>query len=153
TDLDHKDTGWRAFGGRRFGRNFALGVGYADLGRIEASGTVPAPVDFVDRVEGSGLEVAATGIWPIKPRIELYGTVSYLSWDQEVRTTVTGQPLRFDASGGAAGVGGGLNFWWRENLALTADARRYGKIGDRAETGREQRRALLAVGITFRFGE
>jgi len=154
TDLDDRDTAYRAFGGRQFSRNFALSVGYADFGMLESAGSIPElPADFSDRLEASGTELSAIGLWPITERVELYGTASYLRWDQTVVSLVNGTPLHFEATGGAFGLGGGMNIRWRDDLAITLDARRYVNVGDREATGRENRRDLFTAGLTWRFGD
>lgn len=154
SDVDDEDIGWRAFAGRHFGRYFALGIGYLDFGTIEASGTLGTPaLALTDRVAVNGVEVTAIGVWPITERIELYGTASYLRWDQDVTTTLGNQQVRASASDSSTGLGGGLHFWWRDDLAITFDARRYVEVGDSAVTEREHRRDLFTAGVTFRFGD
>lgn len=148
--LDDTPTAWRVFAGRRFGRHFALGLGYVDFGEVEASGASFG--GFGDRIEVTAVELLGVGFWPITPAIELYGIAGYVHWDQDVTQTVTGVTERFSASGQSASLGGGGQWWISDSLAAQIEFRRYVEIGEFDKTGRENRWDVATLGLTWRFG-
>lgn len=148
--LDDSSTSWRVFGGWRADRHFALGAGYVDLGTITASGAEFG--GFKDRVEATAFELLGYGIWPISERYEVYAVAGYVYWDQDVRTTVVGHTTRASASDDSYSLGLGANAWVSERFGLQLEWRRYGEIGNVAETGRENHWDVATLGVAFRFG-
>lgn len=147
--LEDTPTAWRVFAGRRFGRNFALALGYSDFGEVEASGTSFG--GFSDRIEVRAIEILGIGVWPISAAIELYGVAGYAHWEQDVRQTVAGFTERFDASEQSASLGVGANWWLSGSLGLQFEWRRYVEIGDVERTGRENRWDVATLALTWRF--
>ena len=73
------DTTWRVFGGIQLNKNFALELGYADWGKVDASGGGVSV-----QVEGKAWDVVAVGILPLDPWIKqasLFGKLGYARWD------------------------------------------------------------------------
>src|ERR1700687_2854672 len=61
---DDKDTAWRIFGGYQVNRNFAVELGYADLGKATASGIVSG-VNVNAKAEATAFDLVAVGILPV----------------------------------------------------------------------------------------
>lgn len=147
--LDDTPTAWRIFAGRRFDRHFALGLGYVDFGEVEASGVSFG--GFSDRIEVQALEILGIGIWPVTRAIEVYAIAGYVHWEQDVTQTVTGVTERFSASGQSASLGVGANWWVTDSLGLQLEWRRYVELGEFEKTGRENRRDVVTLGVSWRF--
>ncbi len=75
SDLDgENDIGIKFFGGYRFNQNLAVEGGYTDFGTADDGG-VDVSVD--------GFEVAAVGILPMNPQIDIFGKLGILLWDAD----------------------------------------------------------------------
>ncbi|MGH8687972.1 MAG: outer membrane beta-barrel protein [Burkholderiales bacterium] len=83
TGCDHSDTGLKLFGGARINRNFAVELGWADLGAARASGPGGSA-----RIDVDGLQVAAVGILPLSSRTRAFGKAGLYVWN----TSGTGAP-------------------------------------------------------------
>ncbi len=168
--LDDSDKGWAVGGGYRWGL-FALSVGYADLGRLEASagsdyqppvgrrpyrGT-PAPsfMSFDDRIEASGVAVLGTGILPLGPRVQLLGQAGLFHWKQKVDYREPGFASNLSASGTDPIFGVGVNVFlvptgvWSIQMLYS----KHLNIGDLDKTGHENDIGMISIGTVYHFGK
>ena len=143
---DH-DTGWRAFAGYNFNRNFALEFGYVDLGEVRAEGTLNGtPAGFV--ATATGFDFTALFSFGITERISGFGRLGAFR-------------IRTDAQ---ALFGTGFDTGGETNTGFTYGAGvgyQLGKIGLRAEwvhydnvggvTTGEDTMDFYAVGLLWRF--
>jgi OOP family OmpA-OmpF porin len=75
TTVDNKDTGYKIFAGKQFGRNFGAEISYFDFGKFDY-GTTTVTGGNVNRnlgIRGGALDLI--GILPMTQRISLYGKV------------------------------------------------------------------------------
>src|SRR5690606_11097829 len=79
---DDKDTAWRHFAGYQFHPNFAVELGYADLGEVSAS----AP-GLNASVEATALDLVAVGSIPLGDRFSLFGKVGAYRGEAEGRAS------------------------------------------------------------------
>ena len=145
-DGDSRDNGLGVFAGYRFNRNFAIELGYVDLG------TVSADLDNTTRVNGARLDAEgeaqldATGLMasalisiPIGQRFSVFGRLGVLAWDADLSASASGtirlgnRSITFDdlneqgrsRSGQDAAFGAGVRFGFNENLAIRAEVTRF----------------------------
>jgi OOP family OmpA-OmpF porin len=144
--MDH-DTGWRAFAGYNFNRNFALEFGYVDLGEVRAEGTLNGtPAGFV--ATATGFDFSALFSFGITERLSGFGRLGAFR-------------IRTDAQ---ALFGTGFDTGGETNTGFTYGAGvgyQLGKIGLRAEwvhydnvggvTTGEDTMDFYAVGLLWRF--
>jgi OOP family OmpA-OmpF porin len=106
--LDESATGWKAFGGYRFTRNFGVEVGYLDTGT--------AKHDFgawEGRASGDAISASVVGILPFAERWAAIARVGMLSWD--VRATGT------DEGGSTTLTDSGEDLYWGVGLYLNVE--------------------------------
>jgi OOP family OmpA-OmpF porin len=141
------DTGWRAFAGYQLNRNFALELGYANLGEVGASGLfLGLPTSFVTEVKG--FDLSAILSFPLMERLSLLARLGAY----RLRTTAD-----VDVAGAVSGAGesnSGLTY----GLGLGTDI---GKLGIRAEWQRYENAGggatgedtidFFSLGALFRF--
>jgi|GEM_PF-2370483 len=143
---DSRDNGLGLFAGYRFNRNFAVEVGYLDLGSVSAD------LDNTTVVNGARLDAEgqaqldATGLMasalisiPIGDRLSLFGRLGVLAWDADLSASASGtirlgnRSITFDdlsedgrsRSGQDAAYGAGVRFGFNENLAIRAEVTRF----------------------------
>jgi OOP family OmpA-OmpF porin len=95
TTCDHKDTGFKVFGGYRFNQNFALEGGYADLG--EATFSIPGLAS--GSAEASTIFLNAVGMIPLNPQFSLFGKAGLHMWDAKESGQVFGTPFSISDDG------------------------------------------------------
>jgi OOP family OmpA-OmpF porin len=94
---DTKDTAWKIFGGYQVNRNFALEIGYTDLGEI--SDNVPGV--FSETAESSAWELVGVGSLPVANNFSLHGKIGVYRAESESRFTLFGTPGSAKEPGGA----------------------------------------------------
>jgi hypothetical protein len=155
TDASENDLSWSIAGGYRFSRNFALEVGYTDLGEgtahlIDFAGS-PLQTDL--RFSARGVKAAAVLLFPVRkwePFIKV--GVLFQDVDLHLNGTQSGAPFAFSSSSD------GTKIFWEGGVSYRFDARwkatfgltYYPEIGNQGETGEAD--VLVAyLGITYRF--
>jgi OOP family OmpA-OmpF porin len=100
TTVDNKDTGYKIFAGKQFGRNFGAEISYFDFGKFDY-GTTTVTGGNVNRnmgIRGGALDLI--GILPMTERISLYGKVG---------AQVAMVKEHFSGNGATAAIGTNLN--------------------------------------------
>ena len=157
TSIEETDTGYKVYGGYRFGRHLAVEAGYVDLGSFSGTRRVTAPVTgtFKAETSASGIFGQAVGIIPLGQRFSLFGTAGLFA--NEVQTTVSstggilliGQRSASNSDVNAkVGVGAGVDF--TPNFGMRIEWERYFELGDDSVGGKSDV-DLVSVGIVFRF--
>lgn len=86
-NIEGSDLAARVFAGVRLHRYFAIEAGYVDLGKVDAlvpTLTSDAQLAQVDtKIDTSGWEVTAVGIWPINGDFEAFGKLGLVAWDSD----------------------------------------------------------------------
>ena len=82
---DDKDTAWRILGGYQINRNFAVELGYHQLG--DASASFPGgQVDF----EATAIELVGLGILPLANNFALYAKAGFYRGETEAKGNALG---------------------------------------------------------------
>ena len=153
---DDKDSSWKIFGGYQFNRNFAVELGYADLGTSSASGVVSTglgPITASANFEATVFELTAVGVFPVTERVSLYGRAGLYRADVELSGSgtlgATTIPVRETESNSDLTLGIGVRFGITRNLSLRGEWQRYMDVGS-DEVG-ESDIDVLSLGVLFRF--
>lgn len=145
---DDKDTAWRIFAGYRFHPNFAVELGYADLGEVSAS----AP-GINASVEATALDLAAVGIVPLGDRFSLFGKIGVYRGESDGTANVAVPGFVASASASETNsdftYGLGAGFEVNRSLGLRAEWQRYEDVGGQ-DVG-ESDVDVLSVGVRFKF--
>lgn len=158
---DKTDTAWKAFVGYNFTRNWAVELGYADLGEPEYkySGTgALAGFNGRARVENSAWFLAGKGTLPIANNFAAFGKVG-LSRNKSEATASTnsaaldallGTPSSASKSKTRVLWGLGAEYAFNRNIGLRLEYEDFGKFGASNTTG-ETKTRLWSVGLTYAF--
>lgn len=139
--IDDKDTSWKIFAGYRFHPNFAVELGYVDLGKGTADGNVAVGADGATpgsahaSVKAQAVTLDAVGILPFANNFEVFGKVGgyYAHTTADVSAVNfpflgTGSASTSDNNGGFHyGVGLGYNF--SHNWAARVEWERFNRVG------------------------
>jgi OOP family OmpA-OmpF porin len=142
---DDSDTATKVFGGYQFNRNFAVEVGYTDLGKGSASQTGVGSASL----EASGFEILAVGIAPLNPQWSLYGKLGIFSSEVDLKVS-PGLGTNESESGTDLTYGFGVGWNITKNFTLRAEYQVYSDLGDENTTG-EGDVNVLGVNVIFRF--
>ena len=142
---DDKDTATKFFGGYQFNRNFALELGYTDLGKASAS----FPGLGSASVESSGFEVLALGIAPLSASWSIYGKAGIYLWDVDLKDS-TGTIGSASESGSSLTYGLGVGWDITKNFGLRFEYQVYNDVGDEDTTG-ESNVNVLGANLLYRF--
>ena len=146
---DSSDTGFRAFGGYQFHRNFALELGIASLGKAPPDAEIQRTARDVEAT-ASALDLLAIGFVPVSERVRLYGKLGI--YTALVKTTGTssipflGIPatVENDQRFHDATFGAGVEFRLTPRFALRGDWQRYNNLGESALD-------VASIGALYRF--
>lgn len=142
---DDEDTAFKILGGYQVNPNFAVELGYTDLGKASASFTGLGNVSF----ESSGFEVLAVGIAPVAPNWSLFGKLGFFIWDVDAKDG-TGLVGNMSESGSDLTYGFGASYDFSKNSALRIEYQVYTDIGDSNTTGKDDI-SVLGASLIFKF--
>ena len=128
TGKDDSDWGWNFAAGYKITRNWAVELGYVDLGSFSATGTfggAPARVD----ADVTGWNISAVGTLPLGDMFSLYGKVGYFRSEAKATANVAGALGRGTSRQNDITAGIGARYHLSPNLSLLAEANYYG-LGD-----------------------
>jgi len=148
---DDSDTGFKIFGGYQFNPNFAVEVGYYDLGEAKISGTDSFLGSTTGTFEASGFNVAVVGSLPLGERFELMAKAGIFRWDLDfnVSSSVFGSGSASETGFGPMfGIGGAFNF--TKNLGVRVEYEKFLDMGDEDTTGQSDV-DFLSASLIFRF--
>jgi OOP family OmpA-OmpF porin len=134
---DDKDTAWRIFGGYEINRNFAVELGYTDLGEVSAPGA---------SAEATAWELVGVGSFPVADRFSIYGKLGGYRADTEAR--IGG--LSRDESNTGITYGVGAQYDFTRTVGVRAEWQRYADVGD-DNVGGEGDVDVLSVGVRVKF--
>ena len=137
---DAEDSGYKLFAGYRVTRWFGVEVAYTDL--LDGHETA---MDYEFDLAVSYGSVAAVGLLPVHPRLELWAMVEAAHWSADVILD-DGLDPPIDRSANGTDLGYGVGFDWYP-LA------RFGIRGEweRFDFGEVENLEYLSVGVVFRF--
>lgn len=142
TSCDDKDTAWKIFGGYEINRNFAVELGYTNLGEFKASG--PGGVNAT--IESTAWELVGVGSFPVADRFSLYGKLGGYRAETEGRTNVG---LSADESNTGLTFGAGAQYDFTRTVGVRAEWQRYTDVGG-GNVG-ESDLDVLSVGVRVKF--
>lgn len=141
---DDKDSTWKLFGGYQVNRNFAVELGYADLGEIRASGP-----GGTASAEANAWDLVGLGILPLGNNFSLYGKAGFYraEVDGQVNTaTFTGSA---DENNTDLTFGVGARYDVTRNVAVRAEWQRYSDMGG-GNVG-ESDVDVMSLGLQYQF--
>jgi OmpA-OmpF porin, OOP family len=139
---DDKDTAWRLLAGYQINRNFAVEVGYHDLGEAKASaGGVNASI------KATAWELLGVGILPIANQFSAYGKLGVYYAKSEGTSNVGAS-----ADETNTGLTWGVGAQWDviRNLGLRLEWQQYRDVGGES-LGGEDPINVLSIGAIWRF--
>ena len=125
---DDSDWGWNVAAGYKVTRNWAVEVGYVDLGSFSAVGTfggAPARLD----ADVTGWNISAVGTLPVGDMFSVYGKIGYFRSEAKATANVAGALGRGTSRQNDVTAGIGARYHLNANLSLLAEANYYG-LGD-----------------------
>jgi OOP family OmpA-OmpF porin len=140
---DDKDTAWRILGGYQFNRNFAVELGYTDLGEVSASG----PGGNVS-VESTAFEVVAVGMMPIADKFSIYGKLGMYRAETDADVSVAGFSSASESNTDLT-FGVGVRYDFARNLGVRAEYQKYSDVGG-GNIG-EDDVDVISVGVIWKF--
>jgi OmpA-OmpF porin, OOP family len=149
TSVDDSDTGFKIYGGYEFTPNFAVEVGYADLGKLSAVDATPPPTST--SFESSAVFADAVGLWPINREVSLFARAGFAFTTLDIRSSTPGLGSVVageDETNLKLGLGAQFNV--TRNVALRAEWERYLDVGEDATTG-ESDVDVMGVSLNVRF--
>ena len=127
---DDTDTAGKILGGYQFSKNFALELGYADLGQAKAtfSGSGSATIGT------KGFELTGIGMLPIGDRFSVLARAGLFHWNVDAKDG-SGLVGSASASGTDLTFGFGVKFDFTKDFAIRGEWQRYKDVGDVNTTG------------------
>lgn len=150
---DDRSTGFKAFGGYRINKNFAVEGGYFDLGKFGYTATTVPAGTLNGSIKLRGLNLDLVGIVPLTEKFSVFGRAGLNhaqarnSFSGTGAVLVTNPNPRKTATHYKLGLG--LQYALSESLAVRAEAERY-RIND--AVGNRGHVDLVSVGLIYRFG-
>jgi OOP family OmpA-OmpF porin len=142
---DDKDTAWKIFGGYQINRNFAVELGYANLGEISVSA-----LGQTFNLETTSWDLVGVGSFPLANQFSIYGKLGFHRSETEVGSA------KDDGTGLTYGLG--VRYDFSRNLGVLGEWQRYGKVSTPAATSGpvsitsgEGDIDLLSVGVVWKF--
>lgn len=150
---DDKDTSWKIFGGYQINKNFGAELGYVDLGKATAAGTISG-VTVNASIKAKAWELVGVGTIPFADNFSAYGKLGFFRWDVDASVSATVPGFSVAGSIGDRGTdftyGLGLKYDFTKNLAARLEWQRYNNIGNHATTGKSDV-DLFSLGVVFKF--
>jgi OOP family OmpA-OmpF porin len=152
---DDKDSSWKIFGGYQINRNFAVELGYSDLGAVTAS--TPSFVLFPLVVPAANLEIEATawelvavGSLPVTDGFSVFGKLGVYRADTDARVDfgALGSTTESDSNTDLT-FGIGVRYDFTRNFGVRAEYQFYSAVA--AGFGEEADVDVMSVGLVWRF--
>lgn len=144
---------WRLQGGYRFNPNFAVELGYIDLGKTKYKANYTGGTAHGD-LKAGGLDVAALAILPVTENLALFGKAGVIGAKVESSLSATA-PAAFASKNDTTHeflplLGVGASYKVTQNVDLRADFDHVSGIGKSGKTG-EMDSNMLSIGATYNF--
>ena len=135
-NCDDKDTAWRVFGGYQFNRNFAVELGYHDLGKA----SIPAR-----KIDSTAWEAVGVGSIPLGP-VSLYGKLGAFRGKAEC----SGCAPDIEETRGGVTFGAGVEYDFTRQFGMRGEWQRYNNLGGGRFTAKYDVN-VFSLGALFRF--
>jgi len=153
---DDTDTSYRLFGGYLVSPRQGVIASYIDLGTTRYAG--PAFGGFEDTLDAEGIDVSYMYGWApgAQERVSLFGTLGVFVWDQDVNVSDATFSALYQDEGTSFSFGigadvnfdaGGTNAWSVHALWQVLKG-----VGDEGNSGHEEDRDVVSVGVSYFFG-
>jgi OOP family OmpA-OmpF porin len=136
-DFSESATGYKAFGGFRIMKFFAVEGGYVDFGSPEGSAGGGTDV----KVSATGWDVMGVGTLPLGKHFEIFGKAGFILWDSDVDSSGSGSA---SDSGNDFMYGAGVAFKFGKHLAVRLEYEQF-DVSDIDTVD------LTSAGVEFRF--
>ena len=134
--VDDSDTGYKVFAGYKFTPNFALEGAYIDGGEVSESGTDSFLGTASGKIETTGFNIAAVGIWPVSKRFSIQGKAGVFIWDMDISVDSSSQGSASQSESGNAGMFGvGATFYFTERFGVLVEYEKFLNVGNADVTG------------------
>ncbi len=150
---DGTDAGWKIFGGYQINNTFAAEIGYLDMGKAVASGTITGAGVYAEGA-AKAWEFLGVGTLPLANRLSAYGKLGFFRWD--LTTSASAVVPGFAAAAASTSDTGtdftygiGFKFEFTKSVEARAEWQRYNDVGTDS-TGKGDV-DLLSLGIVFKF--
>jgi OOP family OmpA-OmpF porin len=133
--LSKKDTdsAFRIFGGARFGRNFALEIGFVDLGKGHVN--ITSPVVGTADFKVSGFDISGIGFMPFGANFGGMARVGLFSWTAKPSVSGPGGTASDSDTGNSITFGIGLTYDFSRQFGGRLEWQRFAKVGNSSTTG------------------
>lgn len=145
---DDRDLGWRGFIGYQMHRNWAVEIGYADLGELKANGTFGG-IPLVLDARGKAADVSVVGSWYFTERASLFGRLGFSRSQLTLNSTFAGVLSSTSDHSTDFTMGAGLQYDFLRHIGMRVEFQQYDSVGG-APTG-EDDVMLISAGIVLRF--
>jgi opacity protein-like surface antigen len=143
TAPNKQDSGWSGFFGYEFTPNYAVEIGYSDMGSIRQSAAGIGSQEFsVTLVQLGGISA-----FEISDRMSMYGFLGWYRDDHTFELRLVGQQPQIESDTNSNYTYAiGMRFNMRPNLAFRGSWQRYRKVADFTDID------VYSVGIMAKFG-
>jgi OOP family OmpA-OmpF porin len=144
-NCDEKDTTWKVFAGYQINRNFALELGYIDLGEVSVS-------DPTGRIglAATAWEFVGIGSIPIADRFFFFGKIGLYRAETELNAAAGTLVVNADESNTDLTFGLGLRYDFTRNLGVRLEWQRYSDVKGPSILD-EGDIDVMSVGVIWRF--
>jgi OOP family OmpA-OmpF porin len=154
TSADESDTAWKVFAGFQFNRNFALELGYSDLGESSIRTRTTGPAATVNgEFKAKAWSLDAVGTLPLNDRFSLLARAGAIYYDLDARSAAVagGVPIKVRDSDKDLSwkAGLGAQYSLTNNLGARLEWEHYHRLGDE-DTGKSSV-DTFSLGLQFRF--
>jgi OOP family OmpA-OmpF porin len=150
---DHRNRGYKAFGGYQFNRHFAIEGGFFDIGAYDFTATTLPPGDLTGTLEAKGLNLDLVGMLPFGERFSAFARVGAAYARTRDSFAGSGPIIVLDTNPSKRDTnvkfGAGLQLDFNERLAMRLEGERY-RISD--AVGNEGDIDLISLGLLVRLG-
>jgi len=156
SNTDENDTAYKLTAGWQFHKNFALELGYFDLGKGNYTANFTGPVAGTVKAEwkADGWGIGIVGKLPINEQFSVFARVAAVDAKVKLNVSASGPGVSVSDSADSADWKGnyGLGAQWdfTKQFGVRAEYERFDKLGDSNKTG-EADVDLWSVGLVFKF--
>ena len=147
---DDSDMSYRVYGGYQLNKNFAVELGYADLGKVTGSGLVLG-IPATAEVKATAWDVVAVGLLPLNNNFTLFGKLGAASWNVDASVSALGSTLPVgSASGTDLTYGLGAQYDFSPAVGVRVEWQTYKNVGDENTTGQSDV-DVVGASVLFKF--
>jgi OOP family OmpA-OmpF porin len=140
---DDTDTAFRVFGGYMFNKNFGAELGYADLGKAEASAA-----GFNASIKSKAWDLMVVGSLPVADKFSLYGKIGFYFANTDFSTNIPGISGESKSNNDLT-YAIGAQYDFNKNLGIRGEWQRYSSVGG-GDIGKSDV-DVIGVGVVYRF--